>query len=48
MKEVQEMKRVHERFSKKRKEEREARAKKREDEYKNYFSNSATFIENNS
>ncbi|XP_037940165.1 transient receptor potential cation channel subfamily V member 5 [Teleopsis dalmanni] len=37
MKEVQEMKRIHERFSKKRQQEREARAKKRQEEYEKFF-----------
>lgn len=37
MKEVQEMKRIHERFSKKRQTEREARARKRQEEYEKFF-----------
>ncbi|XP_058980182.1 transient receptor potential cation channel subfamily V member 5-like [Musca domestica] len=37
MKEVQEMKRIHQRFSKKRQMEREARAKKRQEEYEKFF-----------
>lgn len=37
MKEVQEMKRIHQRFSKKRQTEREARAKKRQEEYEKFF-----------
>ncbi|XP_075163495.1 transient receptor potential cation channel subfamily V member nanchung [Haematobia irritans] len=37
MKEVQEMKRIHERFSKKRQAEREARARKRQEEYEKFF-----------
>lgn len=37
MKEVQEMKRIHERFSKKRQVEREARARKRQEEYEKFF-----------
>ena len=37
MKEVQEMKRIHQRFSKKRQTEREARARKRQEEYEKFF-----------
>ncbi|XP_039966978.1 transient receptor potential cation channel subfamily V member 5 [Bactrocera tryoni] len=37
MKEVQEMKRLHQRFSKKRQVEREARARKRQEEYEKFF-----------
>lgn len=37
MKEVQEMKRIHQRFSKKRQAEREARARKRQEEYEKFF-----------
>lgn len=37
MKEVQEMKRIHQRFSKKRQMEREARAHRRQQEYEKFF-----------
>lgn len=37
MKEVQEMKRIHQRFSKKRQMEREARARRRQQEYEKFF-----------
>ncbi|XP_030372059.1 transient receptor potential cation channel subfamily V member 5 [Scaptodrosophila lebanonensis] len=41
MKEVQEMKRIHQRFSKKRQMEREARARRRQEEYEKFFGTSA-------
>lgn len=37
MKEVQEMKRIHQRFAKKRQMEREARALRRQQEYEKFF-----------
>lgn len=37
MKEVQEMKRIHQRFSKKRQMERELRAQRRRQEYEKFF-----------
>ncbi|XP_037807729.1 transient receptor potential cation channel subfamily V member 5 [Lucilia sericata] len=47
MKEVQEMKRIHERFSKKRQQEREARSKRRQEEYEKFFGAASENHENN-
>lgn len=42
MKEVQEMKRIHERFAKKRQLERTERAKRRQEEYNKFFGSNIT------